>query len=63
MTTPRGTRTPQPVDAWYHDHLFHPNAQTPAQVIESAREADRVLYGPTGEVLVRIEDRKRVGFR
>lgn len=37
--------------------------QVPTQVVDSARAADKVLYGPHGEVLVRIEDRKQVGFR
>lgn len=36
--------------------------QVPGQVIESERRADRVLYGPNGEVLVRVEDRKQIGF-
>ncbi len=37
--------------------------QLPGQVVETARAADRVLFGPAGEVLIRIEDRKQIGFR
>ena len=37
--------------------------QVPAAVVDSARAADRVLYGPDGDVIIRIEDRKQIGFR
>lgn len=37
--------------------------QLPGQLVESERAADRVLYGPHGEVLVRLEDRRQIGFR
>jgi hypothetical protein len=63
VTTPRDAHVPSRPTPRDWDEPTKGTAQVPAQVVDSARAADKVLYGPTGEVLVRIEDRKRVGFR
>lgn len=57
----RMARVPTPVDAWYHDYLFSPAPQQPGAVHESAPQAQRVLYGPTGDVVYR-EPERQIGF-
>ena len=58
-------RTPQRLKPPYEEYKTHVEdrrtaAQNP-QVTVTAR-TDKVLYSPTGEILVRIEDRP-IGFR
>jgi len=56
------SRIPPPICPSDWDTSFAGNPQLPAQVTVDERAPDKVLYGPRGEVLLRLEDRKRIGF-
>ncbi len=55
---PYTTRIVRSPSEWARHHVGH---ESNPQVTVSARQ-DKVLYGPKGEELIRIEDRP-VGFR